>query len=101
MHGEGGSWRRQEVVDVNGPVEELLLLSTMGKGSLETPQMVLTICSVGISLFGWRFWAKTFLERASATKQMPLPLCSSHRPTCARRRMEFGPLSCSEKPQML
>lgn len=41
-----------DVVDVNRPIEELMLLSAVGEDGLEIPQMVLTICSAGISWFG-------------------------------------------------
>lgn len=40
------------VMDVNGPVEELILLSTTGKDNLEILQMVLAIFSADISWFG-------------------------------------------------
>lgn len=79
-------------MDVNGPVEELILLSTAGKDNLEILQMVLAIFSADISWFGRRFWAKAFLERASGAEQMPFPL-----PSPQPSEDGVWPLSCSGK----
>lgn len=40
------------MVDVNRPIEELMLLSAVGKDSVEILQTVLAICSAGVSWFG-------------------------------------------------
>lgn len=52
MLGKGILEEAGDMVDVNGPVEELILLSTVGKDSLEIPQVVLAVFSADISWFG-------------------------------------------------